>query len=32
MKKKLLFSTVTAAALLFTGAAFNKAEAATVQL
>ena len=28
MKKKLLLSTVTAAAIMFSGAAFNKAEAA----
>lgn len=31
MKKKLLLSTVTAAAIMFSGAAFNKAEAANVQ-
>lgn len=31
MKKKFLFSTVTAAAVIFSGAAFNKAEAATTQ-
>lgn len=31
MKKKLLLSTVTAAAIMFSGAAFNKAEAASVQ-
>ena len=28
MKKKILLSTVTAAAIIFSGAAFNKAEAA----
>ena len=31
MKKKLLLSTVTAAAIMFSGAAFNKAEAAEVK-
>ena len=31
MKKKILFSTVTAAAIMFSGAAFNKAEAAKVK-
>ena len=31
MKKKILLSTVTAAAIIFSGTAFNKAEAANVQ-